>query len=474
MAGPWEKYQTQAASKPWEKYGAPVVQAAAEKESAPTNQYKGVVAEAGRTLGRTERATIAAGAGLIDVGLLPIKTGILGAGILAEKAGAEKLGGALQEIGMTPPVREQALDFVDKVTGGFLQPRDTQEKVFDFFAEMIAAPIAVGKAQKIANTTYQKFSREVKKFNSTRLRREATRAYKLAEEKGGALSGKFLDDYIERIKGLGAKTKLGEAIAGPNLADDLIERIAPFKGQKLTLEAAKDADEAFTQLINKHVDVTGRLTSEGHKLYEMQTVFRSKLEHAGAKYIEGSDEGFAAWKAGKTLWAQSRRMEDVENIIARANMTDNPASALRSGFRSLATNKKRLRGFSEAEKNAIKKAASTGLPTDILKVLGSRLNPIAFMATGGADAGALSYVTSALSREGATQLQMRRAANVIAVISKSSATPQKAVKELVRSFSKKELAALGGTKGLQGLVEQLKRRKKPNNKLSQQKTNSGI
>jgi hypothetical protein len=118
------------------------------------------------------------------------------------------------------------------------------------------------------------------------------------------------------------------------------------------------------------------------------------------------------YKYARAKWAQAARMRDVEHIMTRAQMMDNPATALKTGFRTLYNNKSRIAGYTAEEKEAIKLAAE-GKYTDVLRTFGSRLIPIATAVKGGGlvgDAGA--YAASAANRKAAELLQMKRANDV--------------------------------------------------------------
>jgi len=125
-------------------------------------------------------------------------------------------------------------------------------------------------------------------------------------------------------------------------------------------------------------------------------------------------------KEGRRLWSKQARLRDIEKIITRAQMTQNPATSIQTGFRNLATNEKRMRGYSDQERFYINKAANGGPVVDILRVAGSRLNPIASGAVGGIGGAAAGYATSALARGGAEAVQMNKAMNVVRELSKDS------------------------------------------------------
>jgi hypothetical protein len=82
----------------------------------------------------------------------------------------------------------------------------------------------------------------------------------------------------------------------------------------------------------------------------------------------------------RNLWKQSRKSELLDEIYEKAGMQPNAkyddvvfATKLRDQFRSLATNKNKLRGFSAEEVKAIKDAAQGGRIENALRAFGKPL-----------------------------------------------------------------------------------------------------
>lgn len=134
--------------------------------------------------------------------------------------------------------------------------------------------------------------------------------------------------------------------------------------------------------------------------------------------LETGKEGFEALKQGRQLWSRAAKLRDIEKIISRAEMTDNPATALKTGFRTLYHNPDRMRGYSADEKKLIKQAAESGIITDILRTFGSRLNPIISVGSGGGlGATAATQAGSMASRGLATKLQLDKAQRLSRAVS---------------------------------------------------------
>ncbi len=262
-------------------------------------------------------------------------------------------------------------------------------------------------AEKGVVKTPQQASQAVKEL--------ASDAYATATEKGGVLSPKFATKFVNTTKKILPRTKEGELIAGKeSQVNQLIDRVNELSGRRITLDAAQDIDEQFGKLINKNVDaVTGNVNADGRDIIRMQDEFRKLIENASPGDIVGGDEGFKALKEARKLWSASRRLDDVERIVERAQLTDNPSTAIKTGFRTLFSNKKRLAGFSDQEKELIKKAAQSGAMQDAMRVVGSRLNPIISLGSGaGVPSAAALQGAGMAARDAATRLQFKRAEEV--------------------------------------------------------------
>jgi len=254
---------------------------------------------------------------------------------------------------------------------------------------------------------------------SATFRELANKTYKTAEEKGGILKPEFTNGFVSEIEQLKPQTEIGKLVGGETPFTKLAEKLSAIKNKPLTLEAAQELDEILGDEVDALADtVTGRLTKQGKKIYEVQSKLRNMIETADDSMIAGGKEGFSALKEARSLWAKSRRLEDVERIIARAEMTDNPATAIKTGFRTLATNPNRLKGYTSEEKKLIQDAAKSGIISDSLRtIFGSRLLPIITGASGAGIGGIASSQAASMAARGmAARTQLNKADKVASKI----------------------------------------------------------
>ena len=237
-----------------------------------------------------------------------------------------------------------------------------------------------------------------------------------ADAAGAALKPVITNAFISKAEQLTPQTTAGKAVAGDSAFTQVVERIKTLKDQPISLRAAQEIDEALGDAIDSNM-LQGRLTKEGKKILDIQTTFRQVIDAAKPNHVVGGKAGFEALKQGRALWSSAAKLRDIEKIVARAELTDNPAIAMKSGFRTLASNPARMRGFSPEEQALIRKAAETRPEVDALRVIASRLNPIiAFSGGGGIGKAAAAHGVASVARQGATKLQSMRADDVARAI----------------------------------------------------------
>lgn len=256
----------------------------------------------------------------------------------------------------------------------------------------------------------------------------ARRAYKAAADAGGELTESFNKKFIKAADDIMPQTQAGKLLAGDDAVSQITSRVKDnLSGRRFSLAEAQEIDEFLGDAIDGFVQPTGKLNKQGKKLLDLQTSFRNLIDDVSPDDLAGGKQGFEAWKEGRKLWSATSKLRDIEKIITRAELMDQPATGIKSGFRTLLSNPKRLRGFTDAEQKLIRKAAETGAVSDAIRVMGSRLIPIVTLGSGAGPGAFLgAQVGSTLSRKGGEALQMRRAGKIAKEIMQNALinTPQ--------------------------------------------------
>lgn len=281
-------------------------------------------------------------------------------------------------------------------------------------AGKVAGKTAIPVLEKLAQPA-------LKTATSDEVKALASGLYKQAAEKGGILKPEFTNKLLDSIEGATPKTEIGLLLGKNDPVTKLANDLAPKRGRAINLKEAQEFDELLGDLIDDYTEM-GVVNKKGKKLLNIQNQLRQSIDDLTESEVVGGKEGFDALKQARAEWSKAARLRDIEKIIDRAELTDNPATSIRSGFRTLASNPNRMRGYTPEQQKLIRNAAKTGMVGDIARVLGSRLNPIIAGSTGGLGAGAAAQAAAMAGRGLATQGQLNRAAKVAKSIAGKSTT----------------------------------------------------
>lgn len=280
---------------------------------------------------RTDAGQIASGV----VGFIPGKIGeatSAAGGVVADATGSPALGAAIKTVGDIAP----ALAFRGR----------TQ-----------APKTAVKALPRKPPTTEQ-------------LKAQATQAYQAAEDAGVIISGKSLSGAVERIvdrvanEGIDA-TLHPDSMAALNRLMDAAGKNHSLKGADILRQVIKDA-EASTRPADRRM--AGIMRRE----------FDDYMENLGPDDVIAGDAQAAtqALSEARNLYSRNRKAETVENLMKRAEIRASQFSgsgyenALRTEFRQLAMNEKKMRRFSPEEQAAIKRVAQGGPIENTMRMLG--------------------------------------------------------------------------------------------------------
>lgn len=284
---------------------------------------------------------------------------------------------------------------------------------------------------------------------------QSSAAYDKAAEIAPTIKASFFDDFVQNVKDdILPKTDLGKAVAGDKDAVyAVLDNLDALKGQDVPYQAFKEFDQNLTALVRDSVDNTGKQTPVGRDFVKMQSAFRKKLDDITPEQVNGDVAGYKAYKEARKLANKYKKLDDIEFIIQKgANNGDNEAQALKTGFRTLANNRKNLYGYTPNEITAIRKAANSSPTADALKTLGNRLIPIGNAVSGG---GAGGFIATKLggdvAREGAAFGQGLRAKNVLATINNNGqALPDSKTAEIARRLGHMTGGALNRSQSQEG------------------------
>ncbi len=279
------------------------------------------------------------------------------------------------------------------------------------------------------------------------LKKSAQKNYAKVAESGDVLSPEFTNSIIDHAQNFSIKDPMAAKIAGESPLSGIAKDLQEFRDQPMTLQRAAEVDQAITDRLedSAFTDKRGVLNKYGRQLLEMKQNLRDGLLNAqenghlqinpDAK-MRGYGSGAKDYMNAVKDWAAQSQISEIQRIVDRAGYMDNPATALKTGFRNIAVNPGRLSKFSPQVQSAIKRAASDGNLTNIMRTeIGSRLiSTMTGAAAGsvggpfGAMAGAgLGAAASRAARGTAEKMQMGRVNKVMDAIAGQSSVPTKTI-----------------------------------------------
>lgn len=217
--------------------------------------------------------------------------------------------------------------------------------------------------------------------------------------------------------------KLNDRLHGDTMSvlDDFKNDAA---NKNLDLEDLQQYRQLFGDVVNKNLYPNGKMMPDAMKASQAQDAIDQFLNKADSNHIvNGSTEGIQALNDARSLWSQSARMDDVQRIMERAELSQNPATAMREGFKNLATNGRRIRGFTDDEQALIKQAAQSSLPMEYLRAAGSRLLGIAGMGSGNLTEMVAAPAVNAAARGLASRMQASRGNDILDALANRNELP---------------------------------------------------
>lgn len=237
----------------------------------------------------------------------------------------------------------------------------------------------------------------------------ASADYKLATEQGGDLGSDTMNGFLDHAESMVDKSRAAQAKKIVTPLQKYIQESKPLRDMPLDLASFQHLDEELSGLIDDHSFPTGKIKKEGLPFVKLQDYLRSLPDAAGAAdTVSGTPEGFAALKRGAATWSDSYKLSDIERIETRAETADNAAQIRKSGYTTLRNRKGFANRYTPEEQALIKRSASTGAATGVLRLVSSRLVPIAAGFGGGGVIGAgAAYGVGRAAGKAADILQSR-------------------------------------------------------------------
>lgn len=281
------------------------------------------------------------------------------------------------------------------------------------------------------------------------LRSQAGAAYKAADQAGVIISKTKMQAIADDIKATVADEGIDATLHPDSMA--ALNRITSAAGEHTSLKGA--------EILRRVIQDAGKSIKPADQ--RIAAIMRDKLdEHIGAlgeaDILAGDAQaGTAALAEARGLWSRTRKAEVVDELLHRAELSapnfsaSGMENAIRTEFRSLAKNEKRMRQFNQAERAAIEKVAKGGPTENVLRMLGkfaptgavsTAISGAAGFAMGGPVGAVALPLAGGAARLGAKALTTRNARMASELMRRGGEAP-KQPKSLPGTAKQKALAA---------------------------------
>ena len=204
------------------------------------------------------------------------------------------------------------------------------------------------------------------------IKNTASQMYKKIDDAGVVIQAEPFNQFVNKVKTtVGSKVREARQ---PQVVDAL-KQLDEASGSVKTLQKMQDLRESISG-IKMSGNASERMFA-GDIVKELDD-FMEKLDASKLiAPVQGDVEAIKLVPQARELWKQARKSELLDEIYRKAEIKSTDpyndvafATKLRSEFKNLATNKTKLRGFTEEEVKAIEQAAKGGKIENALRAFG--------------------------------------------------------------------------------------------------------
>jgi hypothetical protein len=231
-----------------------------------------------------------------------------------------------------------------------------------------AAPDVVGLGIGAGTLRARPRVQQPKPPTTEQLGKDAKAAYKRAEDAGVAVSAQSFDAF--KMKLLDDMEKQGiDADLHPD-ATAALKRVASEKGP-VTLEKLETLRRIALDAEASIKSPDSRLAGE---IIDQLDEYVDNLKDADA--VSGDPKQAAALKEARGFYSRKKKAEDIERLMKRAELSapnfsaSGMENAIRTEFRNLAKNERRMRRFTKEEQAAIERVAKGGPVENLARYFG--------------------------------------------------------------------------------------------------------
>lgn len=219
------------------------------------------------------------------------------------------------------------------------------------------------------------FRTKAKIPSSADIKQQASNLYQKIDDAGVLIKSEPFGQLVNKIKvDIGGKIR---QIRQPNVVD-AINQLDEATGSAMTLRKLQDLRSSISEIkLSKNMSES---KFAGDIIKELDDFVDNLDASKLVAPAQGDVEAIKLVPQARNLWKQARKSELLDELYEKAGLQPNAkyddvvfATKLRDQFRNLATNKNKLRGFTEEEIKAIKSAAQGGKIENALRAFGKPL-----------------------------------------------------------------------------------------------------
>lgn len=207
--------------------------------------------------------------------------------------------------------------------------------------------------------------------------------YKGAEGSNFQLKPQFTSDFVDNLDTYRKQTPAGLAVEGPNAATDLINTLSKTaKAPMDSIKSIQEVEGTIQSAISKEYGPNG-LSAEGKQMRQMLQDFRDRYTNVSDDQFTGNPKGIEDFRNGIKGYAAYSRMRDLQGVVDSTEGNSNRATLIASRVNGFLNDPKNIRGWTDDEVAAARRAANSGFFQEWMRAEGSRLVGIGAGVVGG-------------------------------------------------------------------------------------------
>lgn len=266
----------------------------------------------------------------------------------------------------------------------------------------------------------------------------ASAGYKQVENSGLSFPQSMIDNVVTDAQSKLPQTAKAQAAFSQSESGKLLQGLDVYKGSPLTLQEANELDQQLGDFIsNKGESDLGKLNADGKQVYQLQKNLRQSMVDAAQNgNISGNPDDVQSWQNAVKDWSAQSKMNDIQRIVDKGNMMDNPATSIKNGFKNY-VNSPRINSMPPDVQDAMRQVANGAPIQNFFRTgPGSRLLGMVGGAAGGGLPGAMAgFAASGAARDVAGSLQGGQLEKVMDAIAGHSSMPTQIVNQPVNPTS---------------------------------------